>query len=176
MTENEVWAILFEQIGVGLTERDITATVQQGYQPTQQGVQTTAQVSLSPITGRRYGSPMNQSALVGEDMKQTQGYWLERTYQVNALSIQDPTDIDAPTPFDILAAVAETLQSESTRAAMMAEGIGILRVQDMRPPFIVDDRDRNESVPNFDFTITYFNSRTTNAAPVDEILVGVHRV
>lgn len=168
MTENQVWAVLIGIINTGLTARGLTATVQQGYQPTQQGVQTPPTVALHSISNRRVGSPNNKSLAIPDtdNATQTQSYWLERVIQVDALSIQDPKRPSRPTPFDLVDAVAAIMQSESTITTLRASHIGIQRVTDLRAPFIADDRDRNEASPNFDFTITYLQSRSETVPAV----------
>lgn len=161
MTDNQLMQILLSVISSGLTARGYSATVQQGYQPTQQGVTTGPAVILHNIGNKRYGSPNNKSRWAsGDTVAQTESFVLERTYQVDALSIQDPKQPSRPTPFDLVDVTAAILQSELVRATLWASNIGILRITDIRQTSITDDRERNEQSPSFDFTVNYTQSHT----------------
>lgn len=172
MSENQIWAALLAVINAGLTARGLTATVQQGYQPTQQGVPTGATVYLYPVTGKRYGSPNNKTI----NGVQVQTQVMERTIQVNALSIPDPRGASRPTAYDYVVSVSDILQSESGMTALKNAGIGIIRIQDIRNPFFLDDRDRHEAGPSFDFTINYVNTRSESVPEVVGYDYGIHRV
>lgn len=176
MQDNQLWALLISVINTGLTARGITATVQQSYQPTQQGVQTGPSVILSNVTAKRYGSPNNKSVpATGDTATQTESYIVERTIQVGALSIQNPKK-PGRTAFDIVDAVSAIMQSEATRNTLRAAGVGIIRIQDIRTPYFLDDKNLHESDPSFDFTVNYTQSNSATVPTVVGYDYGIHPV
>lgn len=173
MTDNEVQKILFDVIDAGLAARAITGViVQQSYQPTQQGANINNTVLLHPIDSQRYGSP--EIKIVGST--RTESYWLIRTFQVDALALQDVEDTSKPTAFDLVDTVAAILQGPDVRQALIAEGIGIIRIQPLRMSYIIDDRGRNENAPSFDFTINYRQTRTSTVPTTTVINPGLYPV
>lgn len=177
-TDNEIWALLIAILNAGLAERGLPATVLQSYQPEQQGVETTPVVVLHSIDSRRYGFPEDTSFYDegANELKTLQGYWLERVYQVNALAIQDPANAAAPTAFDYIDAAAAIMQTSETQETLRGNGIGILRVQPLRAAYIVDDRDRHEQVPSFDFTLTYRQTFTKTVEPILSVEADIYEV
>jgi hypothetical protein len=77
---------------------------------------------------------------------------------------QDSKDVTSLTESDILNIVSGIMQSDTLLAAFRAAGAGILRVTDVRNPYIVDDRDRFEAVPSFDIVLTH-KRKTVSAIP-----------
>jgi hypothetical protein len=178
MTNNEVWIILIGVIETGLTDMSINASVQQDYQPTQQGAPSSPFVALHNITNSRYGFNKNKTVYDADDdnLKQTQGVVMQRTYQVSAYAIEDPSDDEAVTAYDIVEAVSSIMQSEKTQDTLLASGISIFRVTDIRSPFFTDDKDRNEAAPSFDFVISYSQETITAANEVTTFEEGIHSV
>lgn len=177
-TDNEVWALLVAIFNAGLAARGLPAVVLQSYQPTQQGVESGPVVVLHSIDSKRYGWPEDNSFYdTGDDqVKTATGYWLERVYQVNALAIQDPKTPAAPTAFDYIDAAAAIIQTTETQATLRGNGIGVLRVQPLRVAYIVDDKGRHEQVPTFDFTLTYRQTHTQTAEPIQTVEAGLYGV
>lgn len=89
----------------------------------------------------------------GEVTTQTQQ--LQSTFQINALSTQNPNNIAQLTPGDLLAYAAAILQSQATIAALQAQNVGILKIHTLRNVYFKDDRARFESSPSFDFALTH---------------------
>ena len=178
MTNNEVWIILIGVIEIGLTDMSINASVQQDYQPTQQGAPSSPFVALHNITNNRYGFKKNKTVYDADDdnLKQTQGVVMQRTYQVSAYAIEDPSDDEAVTAYDIVESVSSIMQSEKTQDALLANGISIFRVTDIRSPFFTDDKDRNEAAPSFDFVISYSQETITVANEVSTFEEDIHSV
>lgn len=131
--------------------------VKQSFQPTQQGVNTKPTAYLHKIGDERYGFPewsevwdSNSETMIHGDSQQYQ-----TTFQVSALAIQDPAVPSNFTASDILNRIAYILQSQTTVATFEAQGVGILRVRDIRNPYFTDDKQRNEASPSFDFVLTH---------------------
>lgn len=177
-TDNEIMAVLFRVIREGLAAWGVDAEVQQSYQPTEQGAPLKATVLLHSIDSKRYGFPEDVSYFdeLTSEMIKRESYWLERTYQVDALALQNPADPDALTAFDYVDRVAAIMQTGTVIEKLRAESIGILRVQPLRIGYVVDDQDRNEQVPSFDFTITYQQIILSTAEIVTDITAEIYEV
>ncbi len=177
-TDNEIWALIILAISTSLDAMGLPATVIQSYQPTQQGVEITPVVALHTIDSKRYGWPEDTSYWdeQSQTMLKRKSYWLERTYQVNALAIQNPATPAAPTAFDYIDAVAAILQTMDTQEFLIANGIGILRIQPLRVAYFVDDKGRHEQVPSFDFTLTYQQVQMATAEPLVSITGEIYEV
>lgn len=80
-------------------------------------------------------------------------------FQITALSTQDPANPNQLTASDLANLAAHIMQSTDTVAQLEAKGIGVLKVKQVRNPYFVDDRQRYEASPSFDFTIS--NQQTT---------------
>lgn len=127
------------------------------FQPRQQGANNSPYVYFFKIGDHRYGHPEKKdvwNATAGTfDHTEIQQY--ESTYQFSAWVPQDPKDVTGLTESDILNTVSGIIQSDLILAAFRAQEVGILRVTDVRNPYIVDDRDRFEAVPSFDVILTH---------------------
>lgn len=177
-SDNEVWALIITALSDMMIELGLPCVVQQAYQPTQQGVPTEPTLAVNSITSTRYGFPEDTSYYDEglDEIVQRQSYWLERTYQVEALAIQNPQTPGSPTAFDYLDAAAAILQTEKVVQYFTNNGIGILRIQPLRVIYIVDDRDQHEQVPSFDFTLSYQQILLSTAVPITEITAEIYEV
>lgn len=122
---------------------------------------------INPDTGEAMTIPGTGSIITNPDtgepimiegdpyMRHTERQWYETTFQISGLAIQDPADVDSLTASDIVNIGISVMQSDATRAALRAKNIGILRVEDVRNPYFVDDKGRFEASPSFDFTLTH---------------------
>lgn len=180
-TDNEIWQIIFSTINsqIGVAPYSIGGVyVQQGYQQDRQGMPNGFIVALHSIDSRRYGFPEDEQYWDADllEYRQRQTYWLERTYQVNAWrNYPDETDTGR-TAFDILDAVASILQTAATLEIFAQNNIGVLRIQPLRVGYIVDDQDRYEQVPSFDFTLTYQQVILSDATAIDKIETQIYEV
>ena len=50
---------------------------------------------------------------------------------------------------------ADLLQSYDAIRRLRSNGLSVERVTDVRPSYFINDKDRNESSPSFDFTVSY---------------------
>lgn len=179
MTDNQIFAILFPIIKGGLTARGVAnVEVLQNAQPTQQGTPEGPAVFISMLrpTPRghvRRDSVYNQST---SEMIETELQTYEQTYQVNALSAQDPLDVNKLTASDIVKVVRQIVQSSAFISTIRASGLGILRVNELRNPAFVNDKDRFEYSPSFDFTLTYDELYEALAPTVETVEYNINRV
>lgn len=152
--------------------------VVQAYQPTQQGVVGAPASYMYKVMDVALGSPQrsdvwNETTGIIEHTE-TQDY--ETTFQINALSIQDPDNQTQLTASDILNTIRYILQSTSTIQALANQGVGMLRVHDIRNTPFVDDYGRNEYAPSLDFIVQHKQIITSAAPIVDVVEIQVDRV
>lgn len=141
--------------------------IKQAFQPTQQGVNTAPTAYLHKLGDRRIGSPFRSDVWdeINEVEIHTELQQYETDFQISALATQDPATPTQYTASDILNLIAYSLQSEYMITTLQAQGVGILRVRDVRNPYFKDDRARNEASPNLDFTVTH-KQIVTSQVPV----------
>jgi hypothetical protein len=82
----------------------------------------------------------------------------EQRYQFMALVPQRPADPMALTASDVLDITAGILGSDACRAALQAQGVGILRITDVRNPYFTNEGNRFEADPSFD--VVFCHTRT----------------
>lgn len=178
MRDNDLLRVLIPIINASLSDSGLDIVTRQSYQPTQQGVPPTSGVFIHKIADKRYGYPKSVSKWDNDlgTMVHTMTEIMESTYQVDALSIQDPTTPDAYTASDILNVVAQALQSDATIQTLKASGVQILRIVDIRQTYFVDDKARHEAMPSFDFVISHKNDTITVDPIISQFQVGIRRV
>ena len=179
MNDNALIAPVIALIKSGLTANGFTSVaVKQSYQPTQQGAESGSAVYLHKLGDKRYGFTGRRDAydVPNSQMVHTETQFYETMFQVNALSIQTPTDTASKTASDILNMVAAILQSDTAIASLRAQGIGILRVTGITNTIFVDDKDRHESSPSFDFTLTHEQAIVSTAEVVQTVEYTINRV
>lgn len=179
MNDNQVLAIVIAILNAGLPTIGIPGvTVLQNYQPRIQGVPTTPVVYLHKINAPRYGFP-GQSDVYNSSTQlfdHVDSFWRTPSWQVNGLSTQDPADTTQLTASDIVEGTADVLQLPSTRTQLLQNNIGILRITDVRETYFIDDRDRHEQQPSFDFTLTYQRMIQSTENPVTCFNLDIDRI
>lgn len=165
MLENELFKEIFAVLNAGLIARgfpDIIAA--QNYQPTNQGIPSKSALYVFKIgPDKRIGHVERKDEWVFADpptiptafMRHTETQWYETDFQISATAIQNPKSTTPLTATDIANMAAGIMQSDVTLNALREKGIGILRIRDISNPFFMDDKNRFESNPSFDFTLTH---------------------
>lgn len=90
-------------------------------------------------------------------------------FQMTALATQDPANPNQLTASDIANFGRYVMQSAQTIQALEAQGVGVLRVDQVRNPYFSDDRERYEASPSFDFTLTHKQIVITSIPIVTEV-------
>jgi hypothetical protein len=141
--------------------------LKQAFQPTQQGANTQPTAYLYKIGDEPRGWPYREevwdepnSRMVHRELQK-----YETTFQFSALATQDPKTPQQYTASDILNLVRYCLQSAAAIAAFEAQGVGVLRVGQVRNPYFMDDRARFEASPSFDVTFTH-TQVITSTSPI----------
>lgn len=193
MLDNQLITLIIQILNTGFANLGVPAMtgvlVKQANQPTQQGANSAPTVYLTKIGDRRIGSMKRSSVWVpatslnittesgteittesgnpiGTDagsMVNTQLQQYETSFQLSVLATQDPSDLTALTASDILNYAAFVMQADDCISALESNGIGILRINQVRNPYFSDDRQRFEAVPSFDFTLTHKQIIVKNA-------------
>lgn len=153
MRDNQVIIAIIAELNNQLSDNNLSdVKVKQSYQPTQQSVSEERRIFIHKITNPQVGS-----GLVYNDDKRTQQHLKRASFQFDALAQQDPSDINSLTAGDIVTIAADLLQSYDALRNLRANGVNIERVTDVRPSYFINDKDRNESSPSFDLTVTYIH-------------------
>lgn len=158
MLDNQLIALIISTIIAGETVANIAGTpIKQAFQPTQQGVNTVPTAYIFKVGDRRVGYPYKADIwdTDNEVMVHTELQQYETTFQISALATQNPATPSAYTASDILNLIAYILQSDTTIVTLEAQGVGIERIADVRNPYFLDDKQRNEASPSMDFVLTH---------------------
>ena len=178
MLDNQLIKIFLPIINNGLIgEGLVNVAVRQAYQPTSQGMKTGQSVYFFKVGDRRRGTvrvtekfDALNSVMIREE---TTSY--ESTFQVNAYSIQDPSDTNQLTASDLVNLVSEILQREDTVQTLTSNSIGIIRIDEIRNPYFVNERNGFEASPNFDFILSHNQIRVTEIPVVESIEKHLYR-
>jgi len=164
-------------LDAGLLANSITATVQQANQPTQQGAPFAPIVLFTNLFSKRFGYQSKKLVHASPDFTKTEAWYLEATYQFNALMNQNPNSPVSLSAFDVIDICAAILQTDETRDTFLATdtGIGIQRITDIRVTPIQDDSDRWVKDPSFDVVLSYRNT-LTNTVPEATVSGIIERV
>ncbi len=177
MNDNQIIIIVIGILEAALIENGRpNVVVQQGYQPTQEGVPEQDAIILHKITNHRYGH-VGQTDTFNTDNNNFDHkdiIWRDVKWQVNGRAQQDPTDMNAMTASDLVDLAADMLQLPSTRQALLASGIGIDRILDANPSYEKNEKDRFEQIPSFDFNLTYRKIYNSTVAAVTGLKANVH--
>lgn len=181
MLDNEIIQVIISIINAGLTAAGSSYAgllVKQSNQPTQQGVPTKSTVFLTKLPDHRYGSLRREDKWDLDLLKmihtETQQY--ESTFQIEALAIQNPKNINSLTAADIVNRVAAILQSDYALTTFRQNELGVERILDIRNPYFQDDKQRNEAVPSFDFILTHKQVIISESPIVETIEYNFNRV
>jgi hypothetical protein len=179
MNDNARFVILFAILSDGFAARGFAGVeFAQNNQPTQQGTPTAPTITLSKLPEVPLGWVRRDSVFDPDTstMTDTELQTMQATYQVNALVTQDPADVSALTAMDYLRAARRILQSSDTIARLRGDGLAILRINELRSLAFVDDRDRYEYSPSFDFTLTYDELDEFSGNVVETVEHKIYRV
>ena len=172
MRDNDLFKVIIAELESLLTGESLSdVSVEQSYQPTQQSPSEDRRIFIHKVSNPQVGTGI---AYIGTKRKQQD---LKRaTFQFDALAQQDPSDINSLTASDILTIAADLLQSYDAVRNLRNNGVNIERVTDVRPSYFINDKDRNESSPSFDLTVTYqheYEKEIPSIAGVNSNLHGV---
>ncbi len=99
---------------------------------------------------------------------------MSETIQISVLHDFDYTDVNALTPKTMCNTVRALLDSPDAIKALRESNIFLQEVGDVRSIFFVNDKDQNESVPNFDLTVTYRSEIIKSTSTVTSVVDGIY--
>lgn len=178
-TDNEIIQIFLPIINNQLSiDGFTTVIVKQSNQPTMQGIPTAPTIYFYKVGDKRYGflgrnDVWNPNT---SQMDHSESQYIESTWQLQAMVLQDPTTPNQFTASDLINEAASIMQSDSTRYILNTNGIGILRITDIVNPYFTDDRDNFEAMPSFDFTLTYQNIRNSTNPIINQFTTGIYPI
>ena len=188
MKENDVYTLVVATLTAGFTRlalvdnnEPLDLTIQQAYQPREQGAPEGAAILLQNIKTRRYGFLYRKDEwdLAAKVERHTETQQMQVTLQCNALSPPvnpAPAPLPAYTAGDLVNYAAAILQSDAGCQQLRAGGVGIERVTDIRQPYFTDDRQQFEASPSFDFTLDFEWSMVTETPIITATEFKIFRV
>ncbi len=179
MNDNEALMILIPALRAGLVAVGVTGVlIKQSYQPEPTGAEIQPTLYLQKIQAPRYGFPGRKDVYNPRtnQFDHTESVWRAPTWQVDGLATQNPSNTSQLTASDIVEAAADALQQSVTRETLLAGGIGIERITNIREDYFLNDRERHQQRPSFDFTLTYRRVFSSTVPPVLSQVCNVRRV
>lgn len=182
MTDNQMMISLIEEIENQFTLFGISnAEVSRGYQPTNQFTGADkddpikTRVFLYAITNPNHGRSRRYSG-GNLDPKRSDYQHKAKAIQVSVLHYFDPGDVNARTPEDMSNLVRDLIDSPDAIKNLRDKKVFLQECGDVRPIFTINDKDRNESTPNFDLTVNYTSSiekASSTVTDVESVVQGV---
>lgn len=163
MTDNQLIQFMAAQLDAAMVASNWNYIVLQKDNPTLEGIPSAPAVFFEKLFDHAYGWPIedleyNKPPVDNYSDNETQ--LLETTFQISALVIQDPSNLNLPTASDVVNYLNLWLRHWVTLQQFRTQNVGILRVTQIRNPWFEDDRHRFEAHPNFDLVLTHQNVLT----------------
>lgn len=158
MLDNPLITLIKSTIEAGEALAGIPGTpIKQAFQPTQQGVNKGPTAYLTKVLDNPIGFTARSNVFdpIKNEEIHTELQQYESTFQISTLSTQDPTDQTQYTASDILNLIAQILRSDASLAALQAQSIALINVGKARNVPFIDDRQRHEFSPTFDFILAH---------------------
>lgn len=160
MIDNDLYVIVRTQLLAQLARYgQPTWDVQQAFQPEQQGDNPTDQPCLyfHALPDYRYGWPQRKdiwSPLSGI-MEHRESQQMEKTLQFNGVMQDTADNVSGLIVADMLKLAAQAFQSDTMMAAMRAQGLGVLRISQIRNVPIQNEQGNFAMNPSFDVVLTH---------------------
>lgn len=165
MYESQLSVLIKSALDAGLLARGLTAQVKKAYQSRQQGVPSGPIVTYHHIITIDVGYPerLDTNGLHTETQNR------ESRYQIGALAPANLADATQPLAADYANAAKLIMQSDATRALLLAAGVGIQKPGNTNVVYFVDDKDQHESNPSFDVILSHQDIFTTTGTTITAI-------
>lgn len=176
MNDNALFTLILTVLNGQLADVGLAGTViVKAYQDVREGVEAsplnapTKSAYLTKLFDKRDGFPREDYIWddINEIEVRTQLQLYHSTFQLSALAVQTPGNTTQLTASDVANLIAALLQNANTMRLFQAQGVGILAITDIRNPYFLDDRDRYEASPSFDFTLVH-NQVLTKSVPFSD--------
>ena len=148
------------------------------FQPRMHGASSSPYLYFYKVGDHRHGYPQRTDKWNAQTsaMDHIETQKCETTFQFSAWIPQTAAGVTDLTESDILNAVVSIMQGDDLAAAFMSQGVGILRITDVRNPYIVDDHDQYEAVPTFDVVLTHDRIRVVTIPAITTTEINISRV
>lgn len=187
MQDNLIFKNVIEVLRAGLTAQgfptdpaaDGYIAIKQNFQPRNQGANTGPTLYIHKLGDHRYGflQRKNEWDEYEQTEVHTERQLYESMFQITALSIQNPKlGLAQLTASDIANTAAGIMQSDVTVDTLTSKGLFIYRITDVRNPYFVDDKERFEASPSFDFTLQHEQVIISQTPVVDDYTLDIERV
>lgn len=176
MTDNQIIRLFLPLLNAGMTAYGYSVIIKQSFQPTEQGADSEPQLFFTKVSDKRLGHPQRKSVwdtLLGKQID-TDTQLMEATYQITALVRQ--TSSSEKTASDYAHTAAMLMNGAEFISTLKASGVGILRITDVRNPYMKDDRDQFQASPSFDFTLSFNRDIIRDGKAVSLIEIKTERV
>lgn len=152
--------------------------VKKTYQPTQQGAPSGLAILFAKLFDVRHGSPQRLEVwnVDTQQFDYVESIQVETTYQFAAMAERDPADVNALTAGDYLKAAAAAMQSDTMLAALRAQGVGVLRVREIRSTPVTNEKGESAENPTFDVVLTHRDAYTDALPAIVASEVNINRV
>jgi hypothetical protein len=181
MTDNQMMIYIIAEIERQLTLVGVTAyEVGRSQQPSNQYTGASqdgpikTSVFLFAVTKSSDGH--GRSYLPGLEFKRTDFQQKSKAIQISVAHYFDESDINARTPEDMTDLIHDLLDSPDAIKALRDNKIFLQEVSNVRPVFFTNDKDRFESLPNFDLQVNFSSSITKAAEYVEIADINIQRV
>lgn len=181
MNDNALFTLVLSVLNSQLADVGLTGTtIVKGYQDVREGVEAspisapTKAAYLVKLYDMRDGYPREDFVwdTVNSVEVRTQTQVYHSTFQLSTLAVQTPGDTTQLTASDVANRLASILQNSQTQALFQAQGVGILDIiRNVTNTYFLDDRDRYEASPSFDFTLVHTQVFTKSVPYSDTVTV-----
>jgi len=157
MRDNDLIKLIADNLDAGSLKNGWGYFTVQKNQPTQEGTPSVGTLFVQKLFDVPYGFVMVKDVYDPEQdvFVERNTQLVETAIQVSALIPQDPTDIEIPTPSDVVNLLQIYMSSRSIMAGLRTYNVGILRVRVNQNPYFEDDKHRFEAYPSFDLVLTH---------------------
>lgn len=161
MRDSQIYALLINVLRDGFAAQSINnVTIQQSYQPTQQGVPVYPLIVLHTVSTIRK-TTQGHNDVWDEDAQIIRHYehcFLETRFQLDTLTQTRPSDPNGLTASDFAQKSAFILQSQAAIKTLTNAGVNVLYIFDMSTSYVVDDRQQHLQTARFDFSISHLET------------------
>jgi hypothetical protein len=175
MLDNQLINLVATKLEAASASAGWNYIVVQKDQPTQQGVPTEPTIFFEKLFDIPFGWPMASDVYqaANNTFLETETQLYNTTFQISALVIQDPTNLELPTASDVANYMMQSLTSRSNILAFQQVGVSVLRVTSVRNPAFSDDRAMFEYNPNFDIVVTHNRTVSSTVNSVSTGTIGL---
>jgi hypothetical protein len=162
MTDNQLIQFMATQLDAASEASGWNYPVLQKNNPTLEGIPAAPAIFFEKLFDHAYGWPIESFVYnsTPDNFSDNETQLYETTFQISALVIQDPENLNLPTASDVANYVKLWLTHPVTLQQFRSQNVGLLRVTQIRNPYFEDDRHRFEAHPNFDLVLTHDNTLT----------------